>query len=784
MKVSEDILSQYKPHETSFLINDLDKDRRTIRISLPEPPPIELIDGYGELPENQVFKRKETPHKLKLLENEILKELQDRKKGNYQETITGYKLIEMFWERLEERAGDFEDEIEFIKHLWWYRTYGYWFFNDGKPTYITGRHFMFLTFFYMPDVKDNNGYPEYRDRHRREFLFRDYLRKAHHTFAKRDEKGWAVSNDDETYEMADMRMRLFYGVAHPKSRRNGSTIMSLSNMVEGAETGFGKYSTIVSKDGSSTEEAYKLKLLPAWNDRPLYIRPIWDGSFRPETIKYIPPKNSLGTESLMSIVDYTESAGTFKKDGNKLNGDITVDEPGKTVGVSILERHDVYKNAAALGDGTLILGFFDYISTVEEINAAGTAFLDLLDLSDFYQRGSNGQTSSGLAVMMFPSYDGQEGFIDRFGMSVIHEPTERQKQLRPDAQFALLNQGAFQYQQEKRDDFLKKGTPAAMQSYRAYVKKYPWCSSELSIGTSGDIGFDYEILDKRIAELRKQKSLNRMDMKVGNFYRYKTPEGKDDPDGNVYWRTEDNGRFELSYEPPQSLTNMKTRTMMYDVTLGKTVPQWRPVYMTKFTLGADPVEYSTQRKDTGSSKQSDPAMTVFREYDSTVEHSQNPSEWETCNVACFYRYRPASINDYCEDVLMAAEYFGAMIFPERNKTRLIEHIIGRGRGGYLKYNISPVTGRQETEPGYWASSETKQDGMGYTKDWIMDHAHRCNHLRLLEEMRNIRLIEELTRYDGLASFLACMMGSKSTYGKIQDRQSSSKIDLSRVNWLR
>lgn len=766
-----------------FVVNAKDSVRKPIYISLPKPPPMEVIDGYGGHPDDQVFHRLPIPSKLTELEQSIHRELNQRKKSNYQETVTGYKIMERFWEIVEENPEDFENELIFIKKLWWYRLYGYWFFNDGKPTFITGRHFMFLNFFYMPDVKENGGYPEYRDRHRREFLFKDYLRYAHHTFAHRDDKGWAIPDDNGNYELIDKGLKLFFGVGHPKTRRVGATIAGLSNMLEDSERGYGRYSTIISKDGESTEKHYNFKLLPAWISRPIFLKPMWDGSFRPTSIKYIPPRNNVANEALMSIVDYTDSAGTFKQDGNKINGTLIVDEPGKTEGVNVLERHDVYKNAMSLGDGTIILGFSEYISTIEEVNSAGLAFLELLDLSDFYQRGDNGQTSSGLAVTIYPSYDGLEGFIDKHGMSVIDTPTERQRLLRPTAEFAILNQGAYQYQREKRDDFLRIGTPAAMRSYRAYVKKFPWDTTELSIGTSGDIGFNYEILDRTIADLRRFKSLNKLDIKIGNFYRARKADGSEDEDGAVYWRTEDNGKFEISYEPPPQLTNQKVRTMAYDVNKGKMMPQWRPVYMTRFTLGADPVEYSTQRKDTGASKQSDPAMVIKREYDSSIDLSPDPGDWITNDVVLYYRYRPASLIEYCEDVLMAAEFFGAMIFTERNKTRLTEYIIDRGRAGYLKYAVDSLTGKLANEPGYFASNDSKSEGLGFVKDWIEFHAHRCKHLRLLEECRGIRYIDELTKYDGLAAFIACEIGSKSPYGKVQDRRSTQSIDLSGCSWL-
>ena len=379
----------YQPADTWFAINDRDKGRKTIVLSLPKPPKLSLIDYYGEHPDNQYFRRFKTPPRLLSIEREVLRELQDIQKSNRQETVTGYKIIDRFWDKVEEERDDLEKEIDFIRKIWYHRINGYWFFNDGKPTYITGRHFMFLNYFYQPDIKENDGYPEYRDRHRREFLFREYLRHATETFAKRDERGWAVPNDDGSYEVIDIGSRVFYGDIHPKSRRNGSTMMALSDMIESSERGFGIYSTLISKDGDSTEEAYNLKLLPAWINRPYFLKPIWQGSSQPTQIKYFPPKNYYNSEALMSMIDYTISAGETKKDGSKINGDQVDDEPGKTINANVLTRWDINKNSQALGDGTKILGYSTHISTVEDINAAGMAFLDMLELSDFYQRGDN-----------------------------------------------------------------------------------------------------------------------------------------------------------------------------------------------------------------------------------------------------------------------------------------------------------------------------------------------------------------------------------------------------------
>jgi len=771
---------QYVPHDDSFFINYLDPDRKTIVISLPKPPPLELIDGWGESPENQYFKRMEVLKRILLLEEEVLTELNNIKRENRQETVTGYKIINNFWDRLEDRADDYEKEIEYIKRIWWHRINGYWFFNDGKPTYITGRHSMFLNFFTITGVKENNGKPEYRDRHRREYLFRDYLRVAHHTFAKRDEKGWAIAEDDGHYEMKDMGMPLFLGDIHPKSRRNGSSIMGLSDMIEGAELGFGRYSTIISKDGDSTEELYNMHLLPSWGVRPYFLKPLWNGTSSPTQIKYFPPKNAFTTDSLNSIIDYTPSAGIVKKDGSKLNGVIVFDEEGKTgTDTNVLERWDIYRNAMTLGDGTKIIGNCTHISTVEEINSSGKAFLDMLEQSDFYQRNDNGQTLSGLAAQVHPSYDGLEGFIDRWGQSVMNEPTDRQLTTYTKAQYAILGKGAYQYQKEKRDDYLKQGTPASMQSYRAYVKKYPWRSSELTIGTSGDLGFDYQIIDTRMAELRKLKSLGKLPIKIGNFHR----DGNENPEGKVFWRTEENGRFELSMELPPEQTNLKRKSMGFDIEKNKYVPMFEPIYKSRFTAGADPFEYSNSKTDTGASKQSDGGLAVLWEHDTATDKLDNQMDWESRRFVLSYRYRPPSLQSYNEDCLMACEYFGAMLFLERNKTSTWEYFIKRGRGLYLKYEQDLQSGKLADKPGFYSQGASKDELFAEIKDYITFRGHKEVHLPFLEECRNIRAKDEMTRYDRLTAHGAALLGSRSPHGKAQDLRDTQKIELGKCSWL-
>ncbi|MHA1676201.1 MAG: hypothetical protein ACTSU6_03395, partial [Candidatus Njordarchaeales archaeon] len=60
-------MNKYKEADTSFLINSR-SSLRPIRIALPKPPPLKMIDGYGKNPEDQKFEKIDIPSRLQRLE--------------------------------------------------------------------------------------------------------------------------------------------------------------------------------------------------------------------------------------------------------------------------------------------------------------------------------------------------------------------------------------------------------------------------------------------------------------------------------------------------------------------------------------------------------------------------------------------------------------------------------------------------------------------------------------------------------------------------------------------
>jgi hypothetical protein len=129
---------------------------------------------------------------------------------------------------------------------------------------------------------------------------------------------------------------------------------------------------------------------------------------------------------------------------------------------------------------------------------------------------------------------------------------------------------------------------------------------------------------------------------------------------------------------------------------------------------------------------------------------------------------------------MACEYFGGMAYLERNKTRTWEHFITRGRGGYLKFDQNLMTGQLSDKPGFYSLTANKDELFSEIKDYIAFRGHKEPHISFLEECRNIRSKEEMTKYDRLTAHGAALLGSRSSHGKAEELMNSQTFDLGNI----
>jgi len=755
----------YTPADKSFIVNDGDVDLRPIRISLPDPPTKHsLIDGYGLDPKDQRFCRLEIPPKLDRLEKNSRKVTDERgKHKGAQYAPTKLRLQKEFWESMLKDKDFYKDEIDFIKKYWWHRLYGYWFYNHGKPTYITGWHFVYLNFWYMPDVRPD-GYPHYRDRDRKEFLFHQYAYTCSETFENLDKSGWAVPNLDGTYDMKDTDGRISYGVIQPKNRRSGNTNKGLSIIHEIVSRTHGTDGAgIMSYTGDNAEAHFKQKLVIAWNKMPVWTLPLTTSPGSPTKIVYNVPGNEFNLIGLKNTISYAETGSSTFYDGKKLIACLP-DESGKTETQDVDLRWQVLKNCLAQGNGALIHGYSYHPSTVEEYSKGGDAYQSMANKSSFYQREKvSDQTSSGLFRIFMPADEGLDKYIDSYGMSVIgDEPLPYQKE-------EGFTKTATRYLAGKRQEQLDRDTPESLSEYRAQRRLFPLRWADCWMGESGEIGFPTEKLTARIHELRKKSQTM-----PGNF------EWENGFGSQVVWREDPhNGRYETS-RLFLELANKRMRDIVWDPINMVDKETWAPMQPDRGTIGGDPFKFKSRqeiRKSYQKYGMSDGGIFALWEYDASLDGDNPRSEWESDDVICTYRYRPKTDDEFVEDILKCAIWYGYMVYPENNLTIIEKKFREWGYEGYLKYDIGP-DGNMKQEPGTNLHTRNKQEGFTMMRNFLEYRCHKIKHINFLQECLDITNVEDLTNRDLLASGMVALLGSRSQYAKVMQRMNTIKVDAS------
>lgn len=756
---------KYQEADKYVVINKDDSVLRPIVLRLPDPPPLELIDGYGKPPQEQRWQRLETPEKLQIIENRAHDNIDEWLRGNSARRANGYHVQKEFWRIVEEDQTSLTEEIKWIRNMHWYLRYGYWFYCYGKPTWITPWHFFNLNFYYL---KDALCYPDYRDRDRRGEIYEWYLYTTTETFKEADDKtGEALS-----MEMYDTGHRVFFGSQEPKRRRGGATHRGLSKGLHITMHNKFVFSDIIADTGDHAYDIYKDKLVPAWYELPMWIRPVWTGDFSPEvSINLKHPMTIMKERCLGSEFGFTKSSAERANDSRKL-AFLLSDEEGKGASrADVKARWNI--NKLTMSQMFDIHGYSCHPSTVEEMTEGGAEYKDMFRGSNFYiRKAGSGQTTSGLGRMFFKAYDGADGFIDYWGQSVIETPTEEQIKYTPNSTFAKTGMGAKEALQKELQGYLNDGSPSALKEYRQAIRKNPIDSSDCWKGTAGDFGFNILIVDRALSECSRNKN---RDIMIGNF---EWTGGLQDT--KVYFDKRPDGRWcvqDLLIGRDNKWKNSQTN--IRNELTGQLIRAKMPFDPNITTAGADPFDFRTPSEMKLSEsyvRKSDGGGAVVRNYDPSLDDGkEDASEWESWRVMCTYRARP-TLQVYMEDMLKMCVYYQSMINVERNKTQLIQHFINRGYAGYLLYLTKP-DGTIEREPGVYAGEGNKIEMFNEFIEYIEKRGHLERDPFLLEEIKNIGGPERMKDYDRFAATGWALYGAKKGYQRRLARVNMGSFEI-------
>ena len=716
-KISPKILAGYQEPDKYLWVNTDDRDLTPIRITLPKCPEYHLIEGFGLPAHEQMWAPPKLPKRLKELQRK-------------------FETLDEIWEELQKHQDIYEHEIHFIKKQWYHRLNGYWFFNNGKPTYIDGWHYFYCGWWHI-DV----GLPKFRDRDRKFFIFARYSYTETQTFAYLDDKGNAIRNEKTGwFDMIETGGRVFYGFNYPKHRREGATYKAECINYDITTTTMGAWGGIQSQNDVQARKCFLKHLIAPWKKLPFFFKPYYEGSTSPKTelsfniqAKRLSSKGSLFSSEvgLESMINYEDAeAGAY--DGDKLYYHHD-DEVGKLKkGINCWDRHLVVKECLVMGSE--IIGFTVKTSTVGEMErGGGRMFKHQCQMSDFFQRTANGQTRSGLINLFIPAYEGLQGFVDQYGMSVIDTPTKEQ------AAFIGKKMGAREYLLNRRKGYMDAGDQEGLSEE---IRLYPMSFTECFRTSTKDSGFNMFKLETRIDALRFSKDLPVR----GNFSWY-----NNERDTHVIFTANKNGKFLVSHQLNADEANLKYWDEYKE--------SWIAMNTTWGVAGGDPFKFN---KTEGTRKSKGGGAVVRKAKIKDGDFSMKRK------FVCTYSNRTNDKYEYAEDMLMMCVYYGVQMFPEINVDLLWDYFEQRNYAEFLLYRVDPKTFQQQKTPGANTTDKLKQDIFTEYMNFIEFECDEETHIEVLEECRDIAGIEEMTFYDLFSAGGYALLGTASIYQKLEE----------------
>ena len=519
-------------------------------------------------------------------------------------------------EELKERWYDYIDE-EFRR-----REEGFWFVNDGKPTYITGSHYMYLQW-----SKIDVGAADFRESNRLFFIF------------------WEACK-------ADKRC---YGMCYLKNRRSGFSFMSSAETVNLATISSDSRYGVLSKSGGDAKKMFTDKIVPISMNYPFFFKPIQDGMDRPKSeLAYRVPaskftrrkiQNNEKLEELVGLdttIDW-KNTGDNSYDGEKLNL-LVHDESGKWERPdNILNNWRVTKTCLRLGSriiGKCLMG-----STSNALEKGGNNFKKLYNDSNVSKRNRNGQTKSGLYSLFIPMEWNYEGFIDRFGFPVFNTPDDGERHT-PDGE--LIDIGVIDHWENEAHG-LRDDQDGLNEFYRQFPRTVEHAFRDEAKNSIFNLVKIYEQIDYN------EGSRHSAHTTKGSFQWENGIK-----DSKVIFYPDPNGRFNISWVPPISLQNRSI------VKNGVKFPGNEHIG----AFGCDSYDISGTVDGKGS-KGALHGLTKFSMEDAP------PSSFFLEYVA-----RPQTAEIFFEDVLMALVFYGMPLLAENNKPRLLYYLKRRGYRGY------------------------------------------------------------------------------------------------------
>ncbi len=612
---------------------------------------------------------------------------------------------------------------------------GFWFYNNGKPTYITGKNYFYLKWWKLED----DVYPDYRDTDRRWFLYLNHWENI----------PWCL------------------GVIRGKKRREGATSQATSNLVYECIFFKNSFCGLTSKTQTDAKAAFTNMVSFGYRQLPVFLKPkqLNNKDSVSELVFAHKSVTNKGTHASAidtdtghrSKVDY-RAPGKNAYDSGRLSRGL-FDEGGKwPIEVPFSTFIGIVKKTMV--KGAKRVGFMECPSTVNEMTkSGGDEYKKVWDSSDQFK---DDKTPSRLVRYFSPAYDGYLGFIDRYGMSVIDAPTDEQYEYLVEHYIGVgdltekdIKLGAKQYLINVRAAL--EGT-----ALEEEIRMNPFDEKEMFAAANiGCLFNSYKLNQRRELLSIHGKNL----IEKGNFIWDNGVR-----DSRVLWvKDELNGRWEVVKEFLYDFLEEKTKfengqyVKYYECNnVDKRGGLFIPKNDHRFGGATDPYDHDIV-EDNRRSK----AGSIVKQK-KNFEKEDDKFNW--CDV-CKYIARPLTAELMYEDILMQHFFFSCKMLPETQKPGIMRYFRNRGYAAFLMI----LPGYQE--PGIPSTPENKQIGCEFTEYDVEMRIDKYYFIDIIDDLIKLD-IKKTQPFDlGMAKLwteVACM-------NKLYERKpNTSVVDISRV----
>jgi len=257
-------------------------------------------------------------------------------------------------------------QTEYAKNEVYRCINGFWFYNKGVPTYITGKNYFYLQWWKL----ENDIHADYRDTDRRYFLFLEHWEKTL----------WCL------------------GIVRGKKRREGATSQATSNLIYECIFFRNSFCGLTSKTQTDAKAAFTNMIAFGYRQLPVFLKPkqlnnkdsVTELVFAHKSVDVKGGRGSVidNDTGHRSKIDY-RAPGKNAYDSGRLSR-LLADEMGKwPVEVPASEFLSIVSKTMV--QGVKRVGFMELPSTVNEMTRGGGAeFKKIWDLADILKY--NGRT--------------------------------------------------------------------------------------------------------------------------------------------------------------------------------------------------------------------------------------------------------------------------------------------------------------------------------------------------------------------------------------------------------